>query len=302
MAMWGSLATARTSPNRVPDGLSVLLIVVLAVVVTHNAFRYSPVSGFDAEDAIRYASRLVEQWRIPTELRNYYTPPGFFLLAGWLVQLGGAVGVSEPLQLPQLLNGVLTVGTAVLLAGLCAIVFPGRAWLRFTAIAFFVSAPIVLKVAAMFHPQPLVAFLSTLALVLAAQMLRDRRYGLGAALALGLVVGAGQLVRSVGVWTLVSCAWRCLLPRSHESRNGALRCARSLSSGWWGYSSPCRGTCISRPGTRAPSSAGGCLQARARCLALCRDALRLRRPSGSSQWCRLRRNGSGFTSIRDCLR
>lgn len=60
----------------------------------------------------------------------------------------------------------------------------------------------VLKTAAMFHPQPLVAFPATLALVLAAPMLRDRRYGMGAAQALGLVVGAGQLVRSVGLWTL----------------------------------------------------------------------------------------------------
>jgi hypothetical protein len=223
--MWARLATVRTSHNRVPDGLSALLIVVLAVVVTHNAFRYSPVSGFDAEDAIRYAQRLVEQWRIPTELRNYYTPPGFFLLAGWLLRLGGALGVSEPLHLPQLLNGVLTVGTAALLAGLCAIVFPGRAWLRFTAIAFFVSAPIVLKLAAMFHPQPLVAFLSTLALVLAARMLRDRRYGIGASLVLGLVVGAGQLVRSVGIWTLgvVCIALLAAAIARVEERRAALR-------------------------------------------------------------------------------
>jgi 4-amino-4-deoxy-L-arabinose transferase-like glycosyltransferase len=224
--MWARFATAaRTSPSRVPDALSALLIAILTVVVVHNAFRYSPVSGFDAEDAIRYAQRLVGEWRIPTELRNYYTPPGFFLLAGGLLRFGDALGMAEPLHLPQLLNGLLTVGTAVLLALLCAIVFPGRAWLRFAAVAFFVSSPIVIKTGAMFHPQPLVAFLSTLALVLAARMLRDRRYGVGAALLLGLVVGAGQLVRSAGVWTLVVVCAALLVAAvaRAEERRAALR-------------------------------------------------------------------------------
>jgi hypothetical protein len=182
--------------------LTAALIAALTVIVVYNAFRYPSVSGYDAEIDIQYARTLVEDWRIPTELRNYYTPPGFFLLAGPLVELGDALGLSDVADLGQLLDGALTVGTAILLAALCTIVFPGRAWLRFAAVAFFVSCPIVLKTAAMFHPQPLVAFLATLALVLAARMLRDRRYGVGAALALGLVVGAGQLVRSVGLWTL----------------------------------------------------------------------------------------------------
>lgn len=185
-----------------PDVLTTVLVAVLSVIVVYNAFHYPSVSGYDAEIDIQYARTLVTDWRIPTELRNYYTPPVFFLLAGPLVELGDALGLSDPADLGQLLDGALTVGTAMLLAALSAIVFPGRAWLRFAAVAFFVSSPIVLKTAAMFHPQPLVAFLAMLALVLAARMLRDRRYGVGAALALGLVVGAGQLVRSVGIWTL----------------------------------------------------------------------------------------------------
>ncbi len=186
-----------------PDSLAAVLIGVLAVVVVYNAFQYPSVAGFDAEDHIQYARTLVTEWRIPTELRNYYTPPGFFLLAGPLVELGDALGLSDVADLGQVLDGVLTVGTALLLIVLSSVVFPGRAWLRFAAVAFFVASPIVLKTAAMFHPQPLVAFLAMLAMVLAARMLRDGRYGIGASLALGLVVGAGQLVRSVGLWTLV---------------------------------------------------------------------------------------------------
>jgi hypothetical protein len=186
----------------VPDVLTAALVVVLAVIVVYNAFHYPSVSGFDAEAHIQYARTLVTEWRIPTELRNYYTPPGFFLLAGPLVELGDALGLSDAADLGQVLDGILTVGTALLLVALSSVVFPGRAWLRLAAVGFFVACPIVLKTAAMFHPQPLVAFLSMLAMVLAARMLRARRYGVGAALTLGLVIGAGQLVRSVGIWTL----------------------------------------------------------------------------------------------------
>ncbi len=188
-------------PASLPDVLTAALVAVLTVVVVYNAFHYPSVSGYDAEIAIQYARTLVTEWRIPTELRNYYTPPGFFLLAGPLVELGDALGLADAADLGQLLDGALAVGTAILLAALCTIVFPGRAWLRFAAVAFFVSSPIVLKTAAMFHPQPLVAFLAMLALVLAARMLEKGRYGVRAALVLGLVVGAGQLVRSVGLWT-----------------------------------------------------------------------------------------------------
>lgn len=187
-----------------PNALSLLFVVVLAVVVWHNAFTYPSVSGFDAEPDIAYAKTVVNEWRIPTasEVKSYYTPPGFFLLAGGMIKLGEALGVYEPPHLGQLLNGILTVATALLLAWLCSIVFPGRPWLRCAALGFFVSVPVVLKTGAMFHPQPLVAFIASLAIVLAARMLSRRHYGLGAAVALGVVAGAGQLVRSAGLWTL----------------------------------------------------------------------------------------------------
>ena len=198
------LARALTSPAaRLPNALATLFVAVLAVVVVHNAFTYPSVSGFEAEADIAYARAVVEHWRIPTELtNNYYTPPGFFLLGGGMIKLGGRYGVDEPAHLGQLLNGLLAVGSAILLAVLCAIVFPGRAWLRCAALGFFVSLPVVLKTAAMFHPEPLVAFLALLATVLAARMIAVGRYRLGSAFVLGIVLGAGQLVRSAGIWEL----------------------------------------------------------------------------------------------------
>jgi hypothetical protein len=210
---------------RVPDALTAALVAVLALVAVYNAFHYPSIVGYDAESHLAYAHRLVREWSIPSDLRNYYTPPGFYLLAGGMLRLGEGLGMADPGHLGQLLDGALTVATAVLLVMLSAIVFPGRAWLRFAAVAFFACTPIVLKTAAMFHPQVLVAFLATLALVLCARMLRDREYGIGAALLLGIVVGAGQLVRSVGLWTLgiVCIALLAAVISRPEERRAALR-------------------------------------------------------------------------------
>jgi hypothetical protein len=207
------------------DALTGLLIGGMLVVVVYNAFHYPSVAGYDAELHIQYARTLVTEWRIPTELRNYYTPPGFFLLAGPLVELGDRLGLADVGDLGQVLDGLLAVGTAVLVAVLCSIVFPGRRWLRLAAVAFFVSCPIVLKTAAMFHPQPLVAFLAALAVVLCARMLRDRRYGVGTAVTLGLVVGAGQLVRSAGLWAFgVVCIALLVVAVSRKAdRRAAIR-------------------------------------------------------------------------------
>lgn len=190
-----------SAPAHLADKLTVAVLAILAAVVVHNAFRYPAVAGYDAASDLEYARTLVTDWRIPSELSNYYTPPGFFLVGGGLLELGDAIGMRDSARLGQLLDGALAVGTAVLLALLAAIVFPGRRWLRFAAVAFYASCPIVLKTAAMFHPQPLVTFLSTLALVLAAWLLAARTYGTRSAVALGIVVGAAQLVRSVGIWT-----------------------------------------------------------------------------------------------------
>jgi 4-amino-4-deoxy-L-arabinose transferase-like glycosyltransferase len=201
------------------------LIAGMSVIVVYNAFHYPSVAGYDAELHIQYARTLVTEWRIPTELRNYYTPPGFFLLAGPLVELGDWIGLVDVGDLGQVLDGALTVATAVLVAVMCSIVFPRRPWLRLAAVAFFVSCPIVLKTAAMFHPQPLVAFLAALAVVLCARMLRDRSYGIRAAVVLGLVVGAGQLVRSAGLWAygVVCIALLVVAILNKVERRAALR-------------------------------------------------------------------------------
>ncbi len=74
--------------------------------------------------------------------------------------------------------------------------------LHLAALGFVVACPVVFKASAMFHPEPLSLFFSTLAVTLAARMLVRRRYSLGAALGIGAALAAGQLVRAWTLWTV----------------------------------------------------------------------------------------------------
>jgi hypothetical protein len=176
-------------------------VAVFAAIAGWNAFSYPWVFGFDAAEHSEYVRALAERGELPTGGASY-TPPGFYVLAAGTTELGDALGLEQPERGVQLLNAALGVGTALLLVVLARLLFPGRPVVRWTALAFFVCCPIVLRTVAMFHPQPLALFLSTLALTLTVRMIVRRDYGLWAWVSLAAALGALQLVRSVGLWTV----------------------------------------------------------------------------------------------------
>jgi hypothetical protein len=177
------------------------ILLLLAVAVVWNAAAYPPGQSYDAHHHTDYAEGLWERRELPTE-GAYYTPPGYFAVAGGLMQLGERLGLGEPRRLAQLLNGALALATALLLLALAQTLWPRRDALALAALGLLALAPWVPKAAAMFHPEPLDLFLSTLALLLATRMLVRRRFDLRAAAALGLILGAAQLVRAFSLWTV----------------------------------------------------------------------------------------------------
>lgn len=187
---------------RVAEGL---VLVAFAVMLVRNALVYPAIAGIDASEHIRHAWELVVNGRLDAS-GSYYTPPGWYVIAGELLRLGDWLDLESYEQPAQLLSAGLTVATAVVLLGLVGRVFPGRPWLRLWSLAAFCACPAVVKPAAMVHPQPLVLFLSALALYLLVVMVGAGRWSLVAGAGLGLVLGAGQLVRSVGLWTFVAVA------------------------------------------------------------------------------------------------
>ena len=78
-----------TSGNR-PLAAICLFVVCLGL---WNAARYPTGGGFDAPSHMSYADNLFPGWHLPhpsaTEATEYYTPPGFYFVAGvadWLLK------------------------------------------------------------------------------------------------------------------------------------------------------------------------------------------------------------------------
>ncbi|MDQ3066530.1 MAG: hypothetical protein M3R12_05185 [Actinomycetota bacterium] len=181
--------------------ITIALLAALALVSVWNALHYPPGLGYDAFDHIAYAEGIRQGEGFPDGVGEYYTPPGFYTLAAGAVEIGERIGLGDPRRLAQLANAVLAFGAALLLLALARELWPGRRVLHVAALGFFVCSGLLLKAAEMFHPETLDLFLSTLALLLAARMIVRDDYRPLPAIATGVALGAGQLVRAFSLWT-----------------------------------------------------------------------------------------------------
>jgi hypothetical protein len=197
---------------RGPEARSLVILAVVlgasALILTSNAWNYSWADGYDATKNAGYADYLIERGHIPTARTNphYYTPPGYFAIAGAIDWTATKLGAREPQprKAVQLFNVPLVLGTAVLIFLLVRTLWPTRRFLQVAAVVFFAFTPVVLKTGAMFHPATLNLFLATLALYLTARMVVQQRFGWRSGVGIGIVLGAGQLVRSEAISTLVA--------------------------------------------------------------------------------------------------
>src|SRR5215210_1464765 len=176
------------------------------LIAVWNAHSYPSISGFDAAEHQAYADLLIHHGEIPgpQERSEYYTPPGFYALAGVATAIGQHVHSADPHKLAQYLNSLVLLATALVLLLLVRELFPRRPWLQAGALGYFCVLPVALRSAAMFHPEPLSMLLSTIALLLAARMFVRRTFRPLAAVVLGSVLGAGQLVRAFSLWTFAA--------------------------------------------------------------------------------------------------
>jgi hypothetical protein len=197
------------------------LIAALALIAGWNAYKYPSGAGYDVRQHREYADLLIHHGEIPgPQTRSeYYTPPLFYALAGAATVVGEHLHAGDPHKLGQVLNWLVLLAAALVLWLLVRELFPARPWLQLSALAFFCFLPVVLRVGAMFHPEPLSMLLSAVALLLATRMLRRTDYRWELAAATGVVLGLGQLVRAFSLWTFAAVviafaaarAWRPLL-------------------------------------------------------------------------------------------
>jgi hypothetical protein len=206
---------------RRPELAAAALIAVFALVAGWNAYKYPSGAGYDVTQHRQYADLLVHHGEIPGAgtRSEYYTPPGFYALAGVATVVGEHVHPGDPHKLGQVLNWLVLVAAAGVLWALARELFPGRPWVQLGALAYFCFLPVLLRVGAMFHPEPLSMLLTAVALLLSARMLRRRDFRWQLAVATGVALGLGQLVRAFSLWTFaavvialaVARAWRQLV-------------------------------------------------------------------------------------------
>lgn len=190
---------------------STAILVVLAAVSINNAFTYPSIGGYDAEEYLSYSRELVESGDLPDGVGAYYTPPGFMALAGLAGELGRALDLRDPEHLGQLLNAFALVGTGFIVLLLGRTLWPGRPVLWLAAVGFYSFVPVVVKTGAMFHPEPLGMLVTAGAMLVLARMLRKGAYTWKLAVPLGLLLGAGQLVRAWSLWMVgVAVAILCV--------------------------------------------------------------------------------------------
>jgi hypothetical protein len=144
----------------------------------------------------------------------------------------------------QLLNVPIVVGTILVVAALARLLWPERRWLAPVAAAFVALSPVLVRTAAMFHPEPLDLLLAAASGYLAARMLVRRRYGTGAAIGLGVTIGLAQMVRQFALYTLavVGIAWIVAAVWNADDRRALLRAGAIalaaivvVAGPWYGY-------------------------------------------------------------------
>jgi hypothetical protein len=184
------------------------VLAALIVILSWNAATYPPTGGYDATEHIAYANLLIQRGEIPGRRgqTEYYTPPGFYAVAGAATWLGRQLELPVPYRLAQLVNAALVFGTAVLVLALARALLPASRAAQLAALGFFCFIPVVTRLGAMFHPEPLDMFLTTASLVVCVRMLHRRAYGVRSSMLLGALLGIGQLVRAFSLWTFAVVA------------------------------------------------------------------------------------------------
>jgi hypothetical protein len=203
-----------------------LFVVLLGL---WNAAHYPTGGGYDAHDHRTYADGLIPGLNLPHGTGEYYTPPGFYLLAGSVDWLAKQTGYGDPDRATQVLNVFFLLGTVLLVAAIARALWPGRRRIELGAALFVAFLPVVVETSAMFHPEPLSLLLSTLALYLCVRTFSDPRF----AWALGVTLGAAQLVRAFALWTVAAVAIALLAGRHFRSLVVVLALAVLIPAPWY---------------------------------------------------------------------
>lgn len=225
---------AGTRPAETRRVLAAICVFVVGLGLW-NVAHYPPAKGYDASDHIDYALGLVPGGRLPHGTGEYYTPPGYYALAGSAVWVAGKLGldVSSSERVAMALNVLWLLGTVLLTFRIAAMLWPGRPRLALAAAGFVAFLPVVVEAEAMFHPDALTLFASTLCVWLGIRTLERPR----SAVALGVALGVAQLVNASTLWAAVCVGVALILARRWRSLVVVVALAVVIPAPWYVHQS-----------------------------------------------------------------
>ena len=211
-----------TRPLAALTGFSVLLGL-------WNVSQYFATAGYDGVEHMEYADGLIFGGQLPHYTGEYYTPPGYYTLAGIADWLARHAGVGEWHRAGMALNVVFLAITVVVVHRLAVELWPDRPRRAFAAAAFVAFFPLAVKDETMFHPETLSLCLTTLALLLCVKTFANGRWAWG----LGTTLGAAQLVRAPALWAVAGCLLALAAARKFRETAIVLVLAGVIAAPWY---------------------------------------------------------------------
>jgi hypothetical protein len=194
-----------------------------------NVLHYPPGEGYDAVKHFAYADGLIPHLRLPHGTGEYYTPPGYYAVAGTLDWIAKQLGIGDPHRAGMAVNILFLLGTVLLVWRIALELWPGRTRAALGAAAFVAFSAVTVKAEAMFHPETMSMFLVTLALWCCIRTFSDHRY----AFATGIALGAAQLVRAYALWAVPAVLIALLVGRRWREAAVVICLAALIPAPWY---------------------------------------------------------------------
>jgi hypothetical protein len=229
-----------------------MLLVAVAVVGAWNASRYPPGLSYDGGANLAYADGIMHG-QLPAHTGEFFQPPGFYALASVVDRLAEhAPQIGDPHRAAQAADVALFVASIALVWLVLRELWPGRPWRWLIGSAFVAAVPAAERAAAMFHPEMLDLFLTTLAILLALRLLR--RPSLALAASTGAALGLGQLVRAWALPILAAIAITLLLGGRRKDLAVVLAVGLLIPAPWYVRQTVVYGTPLpfNRPAPHTP--------------------------------------------------
>jgi 4-amino-4-deoxy-L-arabinose transferase-like glycosyltransferase len=190
-------AALRVGGRRSPT--LILIFVAMNALVLLNACLHDPGVGYDATSHLHYVAALASGHLVtPEQSSEYYSPPVPYAVPALVMRVSG-VDVWWAAKMGQMLNVLLSIGTALFVLRICDLIEPGARALKPGALGFLAILPVYYKTFSFVRGEPYVTFFATAAAFYAIRTFVHQIGSRRDAIALGVALGCAELSRQWGI-------------------------------------------------------------------------------------------------------